>query len=74
MILQIHKKKEKPPENCLDLYKDPEKEEEKLRRDRFGIESRNNIEFLINGDKINVNELTPIEALNAIVKLKDALK
>ena len=29
-------KKEKPPENCLDLYKDPEKEEEKLRRDRFG--------------------------------------
>ena len=25
-------------------------------------------------DKINVNELTPIEALNAIVKLKDALK
>ena len=29
-------KKEKPIENCLDLYKDPEKEEEKLRRDRFG--------------------------------------
>jgi calmodulin len=29
-------KKEKQPENCLDLYKDPEKEEEKLRRDRFG--------------------------------------
>ena len=29
-------KKEKPPENCIDLYKDPEKEEEKLRRDRFG--------------------------------------
>ena len=25
-------------------------------------------------DKINVNELTPIEALNAIVRLKDALK
>ena len=30
------KEKEKTPENCLDLYKDPEKEEEKLRRDRFG--------------------------------------
>jgi len=29
-------KKEKPIENYLDLYKDPEKEEEKLRRDRFG--------------------------------------
>ena len=29
-------KKEKPVENYLDLYKDPEKEEEKLRRDRFG--------------------------------------
>lgn len=29
-------KKEKQPENCLDLYKDPEKEEERLRRDRFG--------------------------------------
>ena len=30
------KEKEKPVENCLDLYKDPEKDEEKLRRDRFG--------------------------------------
>ena len=30
------KEKEKPEENCLDLYKDPEKDEEKLRRDRFG--------------------------------------
>jgi len=29
-------KKEKSVENYLDLYKDPEKEEEKLRRDRFG--------------------------------------
>ena len=30
------KEKEKQTENCLDLYKDPEKDEEKLRRDRFG--------------------------------------
>ena len=30
------KEKEKVDENCLDLYKDPEKAEEKLKRDRFG--------------------------------------
>ena len=30
------KEKEKEDENCLDLYKDPEKAEEKLKRDRFG--------------------------------------
>jgi Ca2+-binding EF-hand superfamily protein len=29
-------KVEKEEENCLDLYKDPEKDEEKLKRDRFG--------------------------------------
>ena len=30
------KEKVKEDENCLDLYKDPEKEEEKLKRGRFG--------------------------------------
>ena len=50
------KEKEKPAENCLDLYKDPEKDDEKLRRDKFGKKALRKILKKLTG-KYNKKEI-----------------
>ena len=80
-VLQLHKKKNISPNteesyirDVRKLFEYFEKENKKVVEGQFDMFNYKLGEIAHEIDKINLNELTPIDALNTLLKIKEKMK